>query len=134
MSNTSNKQIYQIILIQFGTTIAISVALLVFADAVYFRSALAGGLISTLANAYFAWKSFAKEQESKPEQILASFYAAEVGKIILTVMMFAGAIALIKPLSIITLMGVYMFNHFIPMLVSFSINDDELIRRYKNGG
>jgi len=132
MQKASTRQIRQIILIQLGTTFAISVALLV-VDKVYFRSALAGGLIATLANAYFAWKVFAKQQESNPEQILATYYAAEVGKIILTVMMFTGAIVLIKPLSIVTLMGVYLFNHMIPWLASFFINDDDLIRRDKNG-
>ncbi len=132
MENTSNRQIHQFVLIQLGSTLAISVTLLVI-DAVYFWSALAGGLIATLANAYFAWKINARKQNMKPEQILASYYAAEVGKIILTVMMFAGAIVLIKPLSIVTLLGVYMFNHMIPWLASFFINDDELIRRNKNG-
>lgn len=132
MQKASTRQIRQIILIQLGTTLAISVALLV-VDKVYFVSALAGGLIATLANAYFAWKVFAKQQESNPEQILATYYGAEVGKIILTVMMFVGAIVLIKPLSIITLMGVYLFNHMIPWLASFFINDDDLIRRDKNG-
>ncbi|MFW2371718.1 MAG: ATP synthase subunit I [Gammaproteobacteria bacterium] len=132
MEKTSTRQIRQIILIQLGTAFALSAGLLMI-DPVYSWSALTGGLIATLANAYFAWKVFAKQQESKPEQILASYYAAEVGKIILTVMMFIGAIVLIKPLSIITLMGVYMFNHMIPWLASFYINDDDLIRRYKNG-
>lgn len=133
MEKTSTKQIRQVILIQLGTTFALSVPLLVI-DAVYFRSALAGGLIATLANAYVAWKVFARQQELKPELILATFYAAEVGKIILTVMMFIGAILLIKPLSIVTLLGVYLFNHMIPGLASFFINDDDLIRRNNNGG
>ncbi|MCW8955278.1 MAG: ATP synthase subunit I [Gammaproteobacteria bacterium] len=133
MEKTGNRQIHQILLIQLGATFIVSVGLLVI-DTVYFMSALAGGLIATLANAYFAWKVFARQQESGPEQILATYYAAEVGKIILTVMMFIGAIVLIKPLSIVTLMGVYLFNHMIPWLASFVINDDELIRRDKNGG
>ena len=133
MEKTSTKQIRQIILIQLGITFAISVPLLTI-DAVYFKSALVGGLIATLANAYVAWKVFAKQQESKPEQILAKFYAAEVGKVILTVAMFFGAIVMIKPLSMVTLLGVYLFNHMIPWLASFFINDDDLVRRTKNGG
>ena len=132
MIKTSTRQIRQIILIQFGTTIAISAGLLTVGK-VQAWSALTGGLIATLANAYVAWKVFGKQQESKPEQILATFYAAEVGKIILTVTMFFGAIVLIKPLSMVILLGVYLFNHMIPWLVSFFINDDDLIRRIKNG-
>ena len=133
MVNTSTKQIFQIILIQFGITIVISVPLLVI-DQVYFRSALAGGLIATLANAYAAWKVFAKQQETSPEQILATCYAAEVGKVILTVMMFLGVIVMIKPLSIVTLMVMYLINQMIPGLASFYINEDDLIRRDNNGG
>lgn len=133
MLNTSTKQIYQIILIQFGITIAVSVPLLAI-DQVYFRSALAGGLIATLANAYAAWKVFSKQQETKPEQILATCYAAEVGKVILTVTMFIAAFVMIKPLSIVTLMVMYLINHMIPWLASFYINEDDLIRRDNNGG
>ena len=132
MIKTSTRQIRQIILIQFGTTIAISAGLLIVGK-VQAWSALTGGLIATLANAYAAWKVFGKQQESKPEQILATFYAAEVGKIILTVTMFFGVIVLIKPLNMVILLGVYLFIHMIPWLVSFFINDDDLIRRIKNG-
>ena len=107
--------------------IVISVSLLVF-DQVYFWSALAGGLIATLANAYFAWKVFAKSQESKPEKILATYYGAEVSKIILTVMLFTAAIVMIKALSMITLISAYFFNQFVPALVSFFLPDDSVIR------
>ena len=88
-------------------------------------SALAGGIIASLANGYFAWKVFAKQQETESAQILSTYYRAEVGKIILTVMLFVFAISAIKPLNVIALMSAYLLITMIPMLVSFFINTDE---------
>ena len=131
MHKASTTQVRRILMIQLVATIALSVALLAL-DSVYAWSGLAGGLIATLANAYFAWKVFAKQQESEPEQILATYYRAEVSKIILTVMLFTGAIVMIKPLSMIPLIGVYLFNTIIPWLVSY-LDDDSETWRLKNG-
>ena len=131
MHKTSTTQVRRILVIQLVATFALSVALLVF-DPIYAWSGLTGGLIATLANAYFAWKVFAKQQESEPEQILATYYSAEVSKIILTVMLFMGAIVMIKPLSMIPLIGVYLFNTIIPWLVSY-FDDDSETWRLKNG-
>ena len=131
MQKASTTQVRRILVIQFVATIALSVALLV-VDSVHAWSGLAGGLIATLANAYFAWKVFANQQESEPEQILATYYRAEVSKIILTVMLFTGAIVMIKPLNMIPLIGVYLFNTMIPWLVSY-YDDDSETWRLKNG-
>jgi ATP synthase protein I len=127
MHKASTIQIKRIILVQFMATLAISTLLLVL-DAVWFWSSITGGMISTLASAYFAWKVFAKQQQTTPEQILASYYSAEVGKVILTIMLFTAAILMIKPINIIALMGTYLFNQFTPWLVSFFIDDpDEVL-------
>ena len=131
MQKASTTQARRILVVQFVATVALSVALLV-VDPIYGWSGLAGGLIATLANAYFAWKVFAKQQESEPEQILATYYRAEVSKIILTVMLFTAAIVMIKPLSMIPLIGVYLINTMIPLLVSY-LNDDSETWRKKHG-
>ena len=127
------SQVRRIILIQLLATVMVT-GLMLFFDWVYVWSSLAGGMTATLANVYFAWKVFAKQQETEAGQILATYYRAEVGKIILTVMLFIGAIVIIKPLSIVTLLGVYLFNILIPWLASFYINDDDTNWRTKNGG
>ncbi|MDH5472093.1 MAG: ATP synthase subunit I [Gammaproteobacteria bacterium] len=131
MQKASTIQVRRILMIQLVATVALSVTLLVLGT-VYVWSGLTGGLIATLANAYFAWKVFAKQQESEPEQILATYYRAEVSKIILTVMLFAGAIVIIKPLNMIPLIGVYLVNTMIPWLVSY-FDDDSKTWRLKNG-
>lgn len=122
MLKTSTTQIRHILLTQGVTSIVLSVLLLAH-DVVWFWSALTGGMIATLASAYVAWKVFAKQQQTTPEQILTSYYGAEVGKIILTIMLFTAAIVMIKPLNIIALMGMYLLNQFTPWLVSFTFDD-----------
>jgi len=88
-------------------------------------SVVAGGLIASLANGYFAWKVFAKQREVESAQILKTYYGAEVGKIILTVMLFVFVFNTVKPLNVIALMGAYLLITMIPMLASFFINTDK---------
>jgi len=92
-------------------------------------SVFTGAMIASLANSYFAWKVFIKSKsavdDAQPAQILTTYYGAEVGKIILTVMLFVTAFSAIKQLNVIALMCAYLFITMIPMLVSFFINTDE---------
>ena len=96
-------------------------------------SVFAGAMIASLSNAYFAWKVFSRQKEAKSTEILVTYYGAEVGKIILTVMLFVAAFNAIKPLNVVAMMGAYLLITLIPVLVSFFINDDESTnRREKN--
>ncbi len=124
MLKTRTTQIKQILLVQFvASLLAGAAGWIVSPDAGV--SALAGGLIASLANGYFAWKVFAKQQETESAQILSTYYRAEVGKIILTVMLFVFAISVIKPLNMIALISAYLLITMIPWLASFFINDDD---------
>ena len=131
MHKAGTYQVRRVIWIQLLVTLLVSGLLLVF-DGVLAGSSLAGGFIAILGHAYFAWKVFGRKQEARPEQILATYYLAEVGKIILTGMLFIGAIVMIKPLSFVTLLGVYLFNYMIPWLASYFLDDDSLNWRTKN--
>jgi ATP synthase protein I len=124
MLKVSTKQIRHIIHMQLVATVLVSALLLVI-NAAWFWSAVIGGLIATLANTYFAWKVFSRQQETSAEQILLTYYGAEVGKVILTVMLFAAVILMIQPLNIIALMGMYLFNQLTPLLVSFFSNEPD---------
>ena len=105
-------------------------ALLVwFFDKTLAISALAGGMTACMANGYFAWKVFGRQQEASENQILSTCYKAEVGKIILTVSMFVVVFNLIKPLNVIALMSAYLLITMIPWLASFFINNDKELRQ-----
>jgi len=128
MLKTSTTQIKQILVIQFVVSLMAAVLAGLF-DKSYLLSVLAGGLIASLANGYFAWKVFAKQQEAGENQILSTYYKAEVGKIILTVSMFVVVFNLIKPLNVIALMSAYLLITMIPWLASFFINNDKELRQ-----
>lgn len=131
MLKTSTTQIKKIVLIQFVLSLmAGAISWLLVRDAA--TSVIAGGLIASLANGYFAWKVFARQRETESAQILSTYYRAEVGKIVLTVMLFVFAISVIKPLNVIALMIAYLLITMIPWLASFFINDDNKNWREKN--
>lgn len=124
MLKTSTTQIKKIVSIQFVSSLLAGViSWVLIKDAA--ASVLAGGLIASLSNGYFAWKVFAKQRETESAQILSTYYRAEVGKIILTVMLFVFAISVIKPLNVIALMSAYLLITMIPWLASFFINNDK---------
>lgn len=81
------------------------------------RSALIGAGIATLAHGWFVWRVF-RQADTEPQQILGTVYRAEVGKLMLTVMLFIAAFVMIKPLHMVSLMAAYLFTTWIPWLAS----------------
>ena len=128
MLKTSTAQIKKIIMLQFVMSIFAGLLGLFFSQSVAI-AVFTGAIIASLANAYFAWKVFYRAKsaanDAQPAKILTTYYGAEVGKIILTVMLFVTAFNAIKQLNVIALMCAYLFITMIPMLVSFFINTDE---------
>jgi len=131
MLKTKTTQIKRIVLIQF-TISFIAGFLSWLVDSSFVASVLAGALIASSTNAYFAWKVFSRQKEIKSSEILTTYYGAEVGKIILTVMLFIVTFNAIKPLNVVALMCSYLLITIIPVLASFYFNDDDTNRREKN--
>ncbi len=128
MLKTNTPQIKKIIWLQFVVGILAGLLSLLLGKS-FGISVLAGAMIASLANAYFAWKVFhkakSKQETAQPAEILSTYYGAEVGKIILTVMLFVTVFNVIKQLNVIALMCAYLIITMIPMLVSFFINTDK---------
>jgi ATP synthase protein I len=113
----SKKHAIKYIMSQLVLTIAIS-AVLFFLDVVMAYSALTGGLIATIANAWFAYKVFRVSPDSAAQTMLASAYMGEIYKIILTGALFICAFVLIKPISAVALLITYFVIHMTPAMVS----------------
>ena len=111
------KLITRYIVVQLILTVLLSVALVIY-DFTVAYSALTGGLIATLANAWFALKIFRVKSKASPEVILAAFYVGEIYKFVLTGAMFVIAFVLIKPLSIVALLLMYLTIHLTPAIMS----------------
>ena len=123
------NQVLRFIKAQFVVTIILSaVWMIVGYTAAY--SALTGGLIATMANAWFAVKIFRKKSKETEtaETVLTTFYVGEIYKFIFTGAMFFMAFVLIKPISAIALLATYFLIHLTPAVVNIFMQDDAALR------
>ena len=81
-------------------------------------SALTGGMIATLANAWFEHKVLGGRQTDEPAAVLRGFYWGELNKILFTCAMFVAAFVLIRPVNAAALLAVYFFVHMTPAAVN----------------
>jgi ATP synthase protein I len=80
-------------------------------------SALIGGMIATLANAWFAYKIFGTKPTDQPEVVVRNFYWGELNKILFTCAMFVAAFVLIRPVNAAALLAAYFIVHMTPAAV-----------------
>lgn len=83
---------------------------------VYAYSGALGGGIASIGSALFARKVFVGYRAQNPVSLLASFYGAEIKKIIVTAALFASAIIWIDVLSYATLFSSYLFVQIAPLV------------------
>lgn len=124
------NQALSFIVAQFITTFVLSAALWIF-DFTVAYSALAGGLIATVANAWFAVKVFRVKSIETAETLLATFYVGEIYRFIFTGAMFIMAFVLIKPISVIALLVTYFLIHMTPAVVNAFAKDIDYGTREK---
>lgn len=117
MQIANKSQAWKAALAQLVMTLLLSTIIgLVSVD--YAVSALAGGLIATIANAFFSFWVFADYRAQQPSRLVARLYGAEIAKLVLVGLMFAGAVQLIAPLSGGALFGVFLCVHLVPGFLS----------------
>jgi ATP synthase protein I len=116
-NQASCQQALRFIITQLAATIVLFVVSLTF-DFTIAYSSLTGGLIATLANAWFALKVYRVKPTVTPEILLSTFYVGEIYKFIFTGAMFIMAFVLIKPLNVAALLVTYFLIHMTPVLVN----------------
>lgn len=99
-----------IVLMQVGLTLLLSAALLLIGKTEAL-SALIGGMAAAAGNAFFAFWVFRSYSAQQPGKLLGSIYAAELGKLVLTGLVFLAAILWVKPISIAALLSVFFVVH-----------------------
>ncbi len=117
LSQASRRQVFRFVLAQLLITFVLSAVLLIY-DCVVAYSSLVGGLIATLASAWFAIKVFRVEPTVAAETLLTTFYVGEIYKFILTGAMFAIVFVLMKPLSVVALLITYFIVHMTPAVLN----------------
>lgn len=118
----ATKQALRFVTAQLLATIVLSVLLLVYNYTAAY-SALAGGLIATVANAWFALKVFRVKAANTPETLLTTFYVGEIYKFIFTGAMFVMVFVTIKPVNVVVLLLTYLLIHMTPAVVNVLSKD-----------
>lgn len=119
MLESSPSPIATILVAQFVVVCVLSVVLLGF-DKVIAASAFVGGLICIVPNAYLAQRLTAK-RTADPQKLINALYSAEIGKIVITGLLFATVFATqewIQPISLLGGFGIAQLTHWFTPLLS----------------
>jgi ATP synthase protein I len=118
-----NKEPYSFVIAQLVVSLVFSALFLLY-DWPAAYSALAGGLIATLANAWFTVKVFTVKRSNEPSVLLRAIYTGEIYKILLTGALFVVAFVLIRPVNAATLLATYFVVHMTPATAGFLLPAD----------
>ena len=118
VSNLKAPPVYKVILAQLAITGFISVISLLFSGTTMALSVLLGGLISALPNSYFALHAFKYSGARNAEKIVRGFIRGELGKIVITVVLFALSFGLISNLNELALILGFIATHFVGVMMS----------------
>lgn len=106
----------KLLVLQFGFLVLIPILLLPLGMTVSL-SGLLGGTIAFVSNLLMFALIFRRYRAQQPEKIVASFYSAEIVKLIFGIAAFALVVLNVQPLSFATLILVYFFMQVIPALL-----------------
>ncbi len=117
--------VYRVIFAQAMVTVLLCAGFLVIGTTAAL-SALLGGLICFIPNAYLVFRAFSHSGARAAKSIVTGFYKGETGKFLLTCCGFALVFALVKPLNHAVLLGVFVLvqavNWFTPVLLKIRVS------------
>lgn len=93
---------------QLVIAVIVSLLLLFYSGVASAWSALMGGLIFILPNAYFTRYAFMGKEQESPQLIVRRFYQGEAGKLALTAVMFVLCFVLVKSVQMVVLLSMYI--------------------------
>lgn len=122
MTNLRTPPVYKVIVAQLLATAFIAAASLLLSGSIAAFSIVVGGLISALPNSYFALQAFKYQGARNADRVVKSFIRGELGKIGITLVLFALSFTLITNLHELALILGFIAIHFIGVMVSAFIN------------
>ena len=118
MTNLRPPPVYKVIVAQLAATVFIAAVSLLFLGNVIAYSVLLGGLISDLQNSYFALQAFKYQGDRSADKGVKSFIRGQLGKIGITIVLFALSFTLITNLSELALILGFITAHFVGVMMS----------------
>ncbi len=106
------------IVAQLAATTLIAAISLLFSGSIIAYSTLLGGLISALPNSYFAMQAFRYAGASNSDKVVKSFMKGELGKIAITLVLFALSFTLITTINELALILGFAVTHFVGVMAS----------------
>lgn len=122
MSDFQSQPGRRIISWQLFLTVLTAAVLLILSDLVTAYSALTGGMISVIANAFFAFRLFSNKTGWQADRVASSVYRGVLGRFFLTVAMFFMVVVMLKPLNVTALFAVYLLVQVSPALLAGVLN------------
>lgn len=122
MNDFQSQPGLRIISWQLFLTVSTSALLLILSDLVTAYSALTGGMISVIANAFFAVRLFSNKTGWQADRIASSVYRGVLGRFFLTIALFFLAVVMLEPLNVTALFAVYLFIQVTPALIAGVLN------------
>ncbi len=100
--------IFRILIAQLFASLLIGAAALVLADSTAALSAVLGGLICVIPNAFLALRIIVGSSGRDPRGMLRASYVGAAGKLLLTAALFAAVFVLVRPLAAGWLFGAFV--------------------------
>ena len=118
MSNLKTPPVYKVTIAQLAATVFIAVISLLISGIILAYSLLLGGLISAVPNSYFAFHAYRYQGARNAQNVVKGFIRGELGKIVMTVVLFALSFTLITSLNELVLILGFTLIHFVGVLMS----------------
>ena len=118
VTNLKTPPVYKVIVAQIIATFILATASLLLLDEVVAFSALIGGLISFLPNSYFVFQAFRYQGARSADKVVKGFVRGELGKIGITIVLFALSFTLVDNLNEISLIVGFIVVHFAGVIMS----------------
>ncbi len=120
MTTISKPAILKVTLYQLAVLIVL-VGILSFEDKLLALSALVGGLIQIIPQAWFSRQAFKYAGARQMDLVVRSMYRGEFGKVVLTAAMFAAAFTLNKQWNYIALFSAFLLMMPLQLFVTKQI-------------
>jgi ATP synthase protein I len=118
VSNLSTPPVYKVIVAQLVVTAFMAAFSLLFSGIILAYSVLLGGLISALPNSYFVLHAFKYQGARNAEKVVKGFIKGELGKIVITIALFALSFTLVSDLNELALILGFIVTHFVGVMMS----------------
>jgi ATP synthase protein I len=107
----------RLVSLQIAVSVVTALALLPVGTA-HAWSGFAGGMIAAVSNGFLAARIFVPYKAQQTDRLLGGLYAAEMAKLLLVGLLFAGVILWVDPLSVAALFGVFLLVQILPVLAT----------------